>query len=86
MGTGVPTGDGVEEVLEGAIEDSTEDAPEEISATEDSLDDLMGVFVGEAWPTEGLTEEASSISIDRMWAVGSPSMSLRSGWLPPLPS
>ena len=76
----------MEEVLEGAIEDSTEDAPEEMFVTEDSLDDLMGVFVGEALPTEGFTEEASSISIDRMLAVGSTSMSLRSGWLPPLPS
>jgi hypothetical protein len=86
MGTGVPTEDCVEELLEGAIEDSTEDAPEETSATEDSPDDLIGVFVGEILHTEGFTEEAFSISIDRMLAVGSTSMSLRFGWLPPRPS
>jgi len=79
MGTVVPAEAFVEELLEGTIEDSTEDAPEEISATEDSPDDLMGAFVGEALPTEGFTEGASCISIDRMLAVGSTSMSLRSG-------
>jgi hypothetical protein len=86
MGMGGPTGDGVEELLEGAIEDSTEDAPEETAATEDSPDDMTGGFVGEALHTEGFTEEAFSMSTDRMWAVGFTSMSLRCGWLPPLPS
>jgi hypothetical protein len=86
MGTGGPTGDCVEELLEGAIADSTADALEETSAIEDSPDDWMGVFVGEALHTEGCTEEAFSISTGRMLAVGSTSMSLRFGWLPPRPS
>ena len=76
----------MEEIMEEAIEDSTADAPEATSATEDSPDDLRGVFVGEALHTEGFMEEAFSISTGRMVAVGSPSLSLRSGWLPPLPS
>ena len=72
--------------MEGAIEDSTADAPEATSATEDSPDDLMGAFVGEALHTEDGTAEAFGISTGRMWAAGFTSMSLHSGWLPPRPS
>jgi hypothetical protein len=86
MGTVVPAEAFVEELLEGTIEDSTEDAPEETSATEESPDDLMGPFVGEALHTEDFTEKAFGISTGRMLAVGFTSMSLHSGWLPPLPS
>jgi hypothetical protein len=86
MDTGVPAEAFVEELLEGAIKDSTEDAPEETSATEDPPDDLREGFVGEASPTEDFTAEAFGISTGRMLAVSSISMSLHSGWLPPLPS
>ena len=79
MGTEGPTGDCVEEIMEGAIEDSTADAPEATSATEDSPDDLMGIFVGEALHTEDGTAEAFGISTGRMLAVGCTSISLHSG-------